>query len=442
MTADMTKGNPLRLIMAFAMPMLVGNIFQQAYNFVDAYVVGRFVGDNALAAVGATSGLAGILISLVMGFTSGAGIIISQYIGAEKYEGMKKTITSLAYIVFVMSLLITTVGMIFSRPLLILLATPENILDSSISYINVIFAFVLASAVYNATSAVLRSLGDSQTPLISLIISSVVNVGLDLVFVAIWRWGILGAAIATGIAQIVSAIFNMIVMYKRREMLKLRGMNTKFDRASAKKIIKTGLPAALESCLLSLGGLSVQRLVNSFGSTTIAAYTAATKIDSIAIAPVVSVGSAISVYTGQNVGADRIDRIRSGLYQTMLTLIGICIVIAVFIVIFRKSLLGLFLANDEAIVIGSRYLVIVSVAYCIAAVMRSYLNVLRGAGDVNTSAISGVTELVTRIIFAYILVIPFESTGIWLATPVAWGCGALIPVIRYYSGKWRSKKLV
>lgn len=442
MTADMTKGSPLRLIMTFALPMLVGNIFQQVYNFVDVYVVGRFVGDNALAAVGATSGLVSILISLVMGFTSGAGIIISQYIGAAKYDGMRKTIATLAYIVVIMSIFITAVGLIFSRSFLVMLSTPEDIIAGSSDYIKVIFSFVLASAVYNASSAILRSLGDSRTPLISLIISSVINIGLDLLFVTVFRWGIPGAAIATGIAQIASAVFNLFVMFKRRFELRLENMSFHFDKSSAKNIVKTGLPAALESCLLSLGSLSVQRLVNSFGSTTIAAYTAATKIDSIAIAPVVSIGGAISVYTGQNIGADKIDRIRQGLYKTMFTLIGICIVIAIFIVIFRKRLLGMFLSNEDAIVIGANYLIIVSVAYCIAAVMRSYLNLLRGAGDVNISAISGVTELIARIIFAYILVIPFGSTGIWLATPIAWGCGAAIPVIRYYSGKWLTKKLV
>ncbi|MCD8391125.1 MAG: MATE family efflux transporter [Firmicutes bacterium] len=442
MTSDMTKGSPLRLIAAFAVPMLVGNIFQQVYNFVDTYVVGRFVGDTALAAVGATSGLAGILVSFVMGFTSGAGIIISQYIGALKYDGMKRTVTALGYIVLIMSLVITAVGLIFSKPLLSLLSTPDEIIDSSAGYIKVIFAFVLSSAVYNATSAVLRSLGDSRTPLAALIISSFVNVALDLLFVAVFRWGIPGAAVATGIAQIVSAVFNIIVMYTRRRELNLESISIKPDKMSALRIIKTGLPAALESCLLSLGGLSVQKLVNSFGSATIAAYTAATKIDSIAIAPVVSVGSAISVFTGQNMGAGKIDRIRKGLYQTMFSLIALCFVIAVLIVIFRRSLLGLFLSSEESIMIGSRYLVIVSVAYCVAAVMRSYLNLLRGAGDVNTSAIAGLSELGARIVFAYILVIPLGSTGIWLATPIAWSFGALIPVIRYYSGKWLSKKLV
>lgn len=444
MKADMTKGNPLKLIITFAIPMLIGNIFQQIYSFADASILGSFVGYEALAAVGATSGLSGILISSVMGFTNGGGIIISQALGAKKYGEMQKVVTALIYIVAVMSVIIGIAGTVFSRPILILLSTPEELLENSAAYIRIIFSFIPATIFYNASGAVLRSLGDSRTPLISLIISTVLNAALDVLFIVVFGLGIKGAAAATGIAQIISVIFNITVIFVKRNELNLNSLPFKPETEEIKKIITTGLPAALESSLLSLGTISVQRLVNSFGAITIAAYTASTRIDAIAIAPIVSVGSAISVYTAQNVGANNISRVRHGLYKTLGSLLGLCLMIVTGILIFKRPLLRLFLDSDAeaAVEIGARYLTIVSIAYFAAAVMRSYMNVLRGAGDVNVSAMSGVTELVIRIIFAYMLVNPFGETGIWIATPIAWSGGALITVLRFYSGKWLTKRLV
>lgn len=445
MVYDMTKGNPLKLILSFSVPMLIGNVFQQVYNFVDAAVVGRFVGAQSLAAVGSTSTLLSVMVCLMMGLTSGAGIIISQCFGSRNYDEMRKTVTGLVYIVVFLSVVTSAAGIIFAKPILSLLNTPDNVIDDAVKYISIIFAFTIGTALYNASGAILRSLGDSRTPLYALILSSVINVGLDLLFVVVFNMEVAGAAVATVIAQIVSAVFCIVHIVRYREQLNLEGITYKTTSLAIKRIFQTGLPAALESCLISLGTMSVQRLVNSFGDMTMAAYTAAVKIDSVAIAPIVSIGMSLSVFSGQNMGAGNIERIRKGLYQTLLSLIFICIVLAAGIVIFRNQLLGLFLDSQkaaEAISIGSKYLTIVCVAYIVAAVMRTYLNVLRGAGDVNTSAVAGVLELSGRIVFAYILVNYFGSTGIWIATPLAWAMGASVPVIRYYSGRWKNKKLV
>ncbi|MGN0148772.1 MAG: MATE family efflux transporter [Clostridia bacterium] len=445
MVNDMTKGNPLKLIISFAVPMLIGNVFQQVYNFVDAAVVGRFVGANALAAIGATGGIFGVLISWMMGLTGGGGIIISQCFGMGDFKKMRRTVTGLIYIVAVMSVIIAFLGVMFSRAMLLALGTPEGVLPDAVQYTRIMFMFVAGMAFYNLSSSVLRSLGDSKTPLYALIIASVLNVLLDLLFVVVFKAGVTGAGIATIIAQTLSAVYCVVHMVKRRKELNLENMPVKTDRKILKTIIRAGLPGAFESCMISLGGMSVQRLVNSFGAAAMAAYTASTKIDSVAIAPIISVANAISVYTGQNMGAGNVKRIKKGLYQSLGLLIGVCVVITSLIVIFRYQLLGLFLdasQAQEAIEIGSQYLTIVCVAYIVAACMRSYLNVLRGAGDVNTSAVAGMTELIGRIIFAYILVRPFGVTGIWIATPIAWSMGAIVPIVRYYSGKWMSKRLV
>ena len=445
MVYDMTKGSPLKLILSFSVPMLIGNVFQQVYNFVDAAVVGRFVGAESLAAVGSTGTILAVMICLMMGLTSGAGIIISQCFGSRKFDEMRKTVTGLIYIVVILSVITSIAGIIFARPILRLLSTPDGVIDEAVRYVNIIFAFTIGMAMYNSAGAILRSLGDSRTPLYALILSSLLNVGLDLLFVIVFKAEVAGAAIATVIAQIISAVYCIVHIVRYREQLNLEGISFRTSKEALIRIFQTGLPAALESCLISLGTMSVQRLVNSFEEMTMAAYTAATKIDSIAIAPIVSIGMSLSVFAGQNRGAGNLDRIKKGLYQTLLSLIGICIVLAVVIVLLRHQLLGLFLDKNEAaeaIIIGSKYLVIVSVAYIVAAVMRTYLNILRGAGDVNTSAIAGILELTGRIIFAYILVHPFGSTGIWMATPLAWAMGASVPVIRYYSGKWKDKKLI
>lgn len=445
MVYDMTKGSPLKLILSFSVPMLIGNVFQQVYNFVDAAVVGRFVGAESLAAVGSTGTILAVMICLMMGLTSGAGIIISQCFGSRKFDEMRKTVTGLIYIVVILSVITSIAGIIFARPILRLLSTPDRVIDEAVRYVNIIFAFTIGMAMYNSAGAILRSLGDSRTPLYALILSSLLNVGLDLLFVIVFKADVAGAAVATVIAQIISAVYCIVHIVRYREQLNLEGISFKTSKEALIRIFQTGLPAALESCLISLGTMSVQRLVNSFGKMTMAAYTAATKIDSIAIAPIVSIGMSLSVFAGQNRGAGNLDRIKKGLYQTLLSLIGICIVLATVIVLLRGQLLGLFLDKNEAaeaIIIGSKYLVIVSVAYIVAAVMRTYLNILRGAGDVNTSAIAGILELTGRIIFAYILVHPFGSTGIWMATPLAWAMGASVPVIRYYSGKWKDKKLI
>ncbi|MCH5209545.1 MAG: MATE family efflux transporter [Oscillospiraceae bacterium] len=445
MIYDMTNGSPLKMILSFSVPMLIGNIFQQIYNFVDAAVVGKFVGAESLAAVGATSTMMTLAICFMMGMTNGAGIIISQCFGKRSFGELKKTVTSLIYIVIILSVLTSAAGIILARPVLRILNTPERIIDESVKYIRIIFTFMTGTAAYNASGAALRSLGDSRTPLYALIISALLNVALDLLFVVFFKMGVAGAAAATVIAQIISAVFCISHIIRYRKQLNLDGLPRRADKRTVIKIFRTGLPAALESCLIALGTMSVQRLVNSFGPMTIAAYTASTRIDSIAIMPVISIGMSLSVFAGQNMGAGNIDRIKKGLYHTLFALIGICATLAAVIVIFRTRLLGMFLDINvaaRAIEVGGRYLTIVCTAYIVAAIMRTYLNVLRGAGDVNTSAVSGITELIARIIFAYILVRPFGSTGIWMATPLAWAAGAVVPVVRYYSGKWKEKRLV
>ena len=227
MISDMTKGNPLKLILSFSVPMLIGNIFQQVYNFVDAAIVGKFVGAESLAAVGSTGTIVGVMICLMMGLTSGAGIIIAQCFGSRNFDELRKTVTGLIYIVGILAVITSVAGVVFSRPILSFLNTPDNVIDEAVAYINVIFAFTIGTAMYNASSAILRSLGDSRTPLYALILSSILNVIFDLLFVVVFKTGVVGAAVATVIAQIISAIYCIIHMIRHRRQLNLEGINFK-----------------------------------------------------------------------------------------------------------------------------------------------------------------------------------------------------------------------
>ncbi len=442
---DMTQGNPIRLIVGFAIPMLIGNIFQQIYNVVDTVVVGRYLGEEALAGVGSTGTLNMFLLALIFGLCNGAGLVIAQCFGCQDWKKLQRAVTAMIWVVGILTVVISVLGITACRFFLGLLSVPDNVIGYSVTYLRIIYSFVLGSVLYNAASAILRSTGDSRTPLYALIAASLVNVGLDIFFIVVCDMGVAGVAFATVIAQFLSAAITICFLLKKRKQIGLFEMSVRPAKEDIILIIKTGFPAAFQSCMISLGGMSVQRLINSYGSEVMAAYVAANRIDSVAIQVIVSIGTALSVFTGQNMGKNQFDRIREGLYRTLVIMVGASVLIAALVLIFRYPLMALFLDSDASarvISIGVNYLSIIGIAYVIAGVMQSYQNVIRGAGDVNTCMVAGLTELAGRIVFAYLLSYLIGVNGIWIATPISWGCGCVIPVIRYYSGKWKTKKLV
>ena len=442
-TIDMTRGSASKSIILFALPMLIGNIFQQLYNVVDSTVVGKFVGAEALAAVGATSSCSMLLLTLVNGLAAGAGIIIAQCIGARDFRQMRNAVTALIYIDIVMGIVITITGTLLAEPILRLMNTPEEIIGDSVTYMKINFAGTIGLLAYNSGAVILRSFGDSKTSLYILILSSLVNVVLDLLFVLGFGMGVAGAAYATVIATFVSAAACIGYLYFRRHILFLDGMELKFDVAMFREIVKTGIPSGLQSSMISIGNMCVQGLINSFGTMTVAAYTAAGKIDSIVIQIVMSIAMSLSVYSGQNVGAGNIERVRIGLRGTLKIMLTVCVSIAVLILIFKRQLLGIFLSESdaaEAINIGCTYLSIMGIAYIICGVMQSFQNLIKGAGDVNAAMAAGFVELSTRVAASYLLVHFFGVTGLWLAIPVSWGSACLIPLLRYMSGKWINKR--
>lgn len=444
-TTSMTEGSPVKLILAFSAPLLLGNIFQQLYNLVDSTVVGRFVGANALAAVGAPGTIMALTLCLCFGLTNGAGIIIAQCFGAKNYNQLKATIGALICIISITALVLMIIGIAGAPFFLRLVSTPDEIINDAVLYMRIVMIGAPFSMAYNGASAILRNMGDSKTPLLMLMLSSFLNIVLDLIFVLAFGMAVMGVGIATVVSQAVSAAACIIYMRRYKNELHLDGLKIRFNRRCSKQIFKTGVPTALQSCMISLGTLSVQRLINSFGTQAVAAYTASTKIDSVAIMVVVTMGMSLAVYSGQNIGAGKIDRIKSGLYKTLALVLTYCVIMAVVMIFFGNNLLRIFLDPSEAgeaVSIGTQYLRIIGIAYFMAGIMRCYLNVVHGTGDVNISMLTGLAELAFRIIASYVLVKPLGLTGLWIAIPISWGCGSLIPVIRYYSGKWKYKSLV
>ena len=298
---------------------------------------------------------------------------------------------------------------------------------------------------YNLTSSILRSAGDSKTPLYALIAASFINIGLDLFFILKLNMGVSGAAYATVISQFISGIICLVVIFRKRAELGFNGTVSLLpDVNITLLIIKTSLPSTLQSSLIALGGISVQRLINSFGSEVMAGYVAANKVDSLAIQVILSVGTALCVFTGQNIGVGNFDRIEKALKKSRTIMFLSAVVIAVCAYAFRFFIVGIFLdadANPIALNTGAQYLSIVGIAYLICAIMQSYQNVIKGAGDVNTCMVAGFTELAGKIIFAYAAAPFLGPLGIWISTPFSWACGCVIPVVRYYSGKWKFKTL-
>ncbi|MDO4291863.1 MAG: MATE family efflux transporter [Eubacteriales bacterium] len=445
MTKNMTQGEPARLLLGFAAPLALGGIFQQIYNLVDVIVVGRFLGEEALAGVGGTGNLTFFLLSLIMGLCNGAGILISQCFGAKRYADMRKAVTALAWSAGLLTVLVAVFGTLACPFLLRLLAVPQEVIGYSVTYLRILYLFSFGNVIYNGSSAVLRSLGNSRIPLYALIAASVMNIVLDLLFVVGFGLGVAGVAVATVISQHVSGAICLSYLFCRRREMELSGLPAYPERDMVYKVFQVGVPTAFQSCLISIGGMSVQRLINSFGASVMAAYAAAVKVDNIAIQLITSLGTALSVFTGQNIGGRRFDRIRDGLRKTLLMTAAASLSIACLAFFGGESLMKLFLGEQGASVAvqaGAQYLSVMGAAYVICGIMQSYQNIIRGSGDVNTCMVAGFTELIGRVVFAYLLSPILGVAGIWIATPLSWACGCVIPVARYYSGRWKQKMLV
>ncbi|WP_066631531.1 MATE family efflux transporter [Labilibacter marinus] len=440
---DLTVGNEAKLIFKFAIPMVLGNLFQQLYSVVDRIIVGRFIDDTALAAVGASFPIFYMLISFMIGIGSGATIVISQYFGAKDMEKVKRTITTIYTFMFFASLVIMFIGIYFSRDIFELLNVGGDVLPQSIEYFTVYMTGMVAFFGFNGTSSILRGLGDSKTPLRFLIFSTVLNIILDILFVVVFGWGIKAAALATVISQF--AAFGRAIWYleKKQHIISFKLKQWVFDWQLFKQSLRIGLPTGFQQTFVALGLMALIRIVNNFDSSVLAAYTVAGQIDSLAALPALNLGSALSAFVGQNLGANKIDRIKKGLRATLFMAWSISLVVLLSAYFFGEQLMYLFSDNPEVVEHGTNYLKIVSAFYLIFSTMFVIHGVMRGAGATLIPMFITLMSLwIIRIPLAVVFSKHFGVNGIWWAIPAGWTAGMLGSLIYYLSGKWKDQGVV
>lgn len=447
---DMTQGSPWKKIVLFAVPMLVGNIAQQLYNTVDSVVVGNYVGDNALAAVGSAGPILNLLIVLFVGISVGAGIMVSQYFGAKEREKLSTTIGNCITLTGIATVFVMVVASLVAKPLLVLLDTPESIIGWCHSYLLILFIGCAGLAYYNILSGVLRGLGDSVSALMYLLVSTVINIILDLIFVAQLGMGVNGVALATVIAQAVSALLCLLRLMKMTELFDFKGCYMKLQRKYTRKIIRLGLPSGITQAIFSMAMIVVQSLTNSFGEMFIAANVIVMRVDGFAMMPNFSFGTAMTTYAGQNVGAKQEERVLKGAKQGTLIAVGVSAVITSLILLFGKGLMGIFTNTPELVDLSRDMMGILAVGYIAMAVTQSLSGVMRGAGDTMTPMwISIVTTIFIRVPIAYgisfLTRTPELPNGrqecIFISLLASWLIGALITFIFYRRGKWREKSV-
>lgn len=442
---DMTEGRPWERIVAFTIPMLIGNIAQQLYNTVDSIVVGKYVGDNALAAVGSASPMLNLLLVMFVGISMGASIMVSQYFGSRDRENLSKTIGSTITLTAASSLLLMVGGSVIIRPVLHMLNTPDSILDWCASYLFILLMGIGGVAYYNMFCGILRGLGDSLSALLYLLVATVLNIILDVWFVAGFQMGVAGVALATVIAQLVSAILCLFKLRKMTDLFDMKKEYLKPDRENILTILRLGLPSGVTQAIFSLAMVVVQSLTNSFGEMVIAANVIIMRVDGFAMMPNFSFGTAMTTYSGQNVGARQYARVHQGAKQGTLLAAGISASITGLILLFGQYLMAIFTNTAELVRLSANMMRILSAGYIAMAVTQSLSGVMRGAGDTMTPMwISMVTTVIIRVPLAYGIAwmtrTPQLPQGryecIWISLLISWVLGAVITVIFYRLGRW------
>lgn len=448
---DLTKGTPWKRIVEFAIPMLIGNIAQQFYNTADSIIVGKYVGDNALAAVGSASPILNLLLVLFVGIAVGAGIMVSQYFGAKDREKLSITIGVCISLTAIASIIIMFIGPLITRPLLQFLNTPDTIIDWCTNYLIIFFVGIAGFAYYNILAGVLRGLGDSFSALIFLLISTALNIGLDLLFVAKFNMGVPGVALATVTAQGISAILCLIKLLRMKEDFYVSIKMLKLNKDYSLRLLKLGLPSGLTQAIFSLAMIVVQSLTNSFGEMVIACNVIVMRVDGFAMMPNFSFGSAMTTYAGQNIGANKMDRVDKGTRHGTMIAVGVSTVITILILTFGRYLMGVFTDTKELVDLAMHMMRILAVGYIAMAVTQCLAGVMRGAGDTMTPMwISLITTVVLRVPIAYTIAYFTRSVNYPTGRPestfisllISWTMGAIITTIFFKKGKWRKKSII
>ncbi len=448
---DMTVGTPWKQILRFTMPMLIGNVAQQLYSTVDSIVVGRYVGDNALAAVGSAAPILNLLLVLFIGVSIGATIMVAQYLGARNREALSWTIGNCITLIFIASIAMTVIGVVISKPMLELLRTPDSLLDWSAGYLRILFLGSIGLGFYNILSGVLRGMGDAVSALYYLLVASVVNIVLDIVFVAGLGMGVSGVALATIIAQGISAVLCINRLRQMNDVFDFGFKFFKWKGEYAGEIIRLGLPSGITQAIFSMSIVLVQSLTNTFGEQLITASVILQRVDGFAVLPIFSFGQALTTYAGQNIGAGNKDRVEQGSKQGLIMSLMFSALTVVVILLFGKNLMRIFTDTEELVELSMHLMRILAAGYILMSIIQCLTGVMRGAGDTVTPMwISIIETFFLRMPLAYLMVnmtkTALQPLGdrdmIYWSLLIAWGIGAIMSILFYRFGSWRKKGLV
>ena len=442
MNKDLTFGEPRKILWQFALPMFISVIFQQLYNIADSVIVGNFAmhGEDALAAVGASYPITMIFMAIALGCNTGCAVVISQLFGAKKYREMKTAVSTTLLASFVISIVLTVCGLLFSRGMLKMISTPENIFTDADVYLKIYIGGFIFLFFYNVVTGIFTSLGDSKTPLYFLIGSSVSNIILDYVFVAMLHWDVAGVAWATFVCQGIACVLALFTLQKRLKSIEVGEKAESFSWPMLKKVMAFAIPSILQQSFVSVGNIFVQNLINRFGSSVIAGYSAAIKINTFAVTCFSTTGNAVSSFTAQNVGAGYYDRVKKGLKAGLL--MGLIIGIPFFVSGFFGGgiLMKLFMKEQSTVALetGIQFLKIVAPFYFVIPMKLITDGLLRGSGAMRYFMISTFSDLILRVALGYILAVSFGTTGIWMSWPIGWTIGTVLSLWFYKKGVWHS----
>jgi len=439
----MTQGSTGRHILAFTLPLLVGNIFQQMYNMVDTFVVGRYIGKDALAAVGTSFTITLLINTLIMGLCAGMSILVSQAFGAREYDKLKRAISTTIIVTAVGSALFTAAGLLLAKPLLVLLGTPAELFQNASAYLSITFWGTLFIFSYNAFAAMLRSIGDSKTPLYFLIVASIINIVLDLFFVLKLNLGVAGVAYATVISQAVSSLSCAVYTFKKVPMFRIKLSEMVFDRYVFNTMFKFGSASMIQNSAFSIGMMLIQGLINSYGANVMAAYATAAKIESFVQMPLQNIGMAVSTYTAQNTGAGNLERVKKGIVSALKIVAVFTLLMTVLMLVFSKYLILIFIdkAETEVISMGVEYLNLVAMFYICLGLIHIFISFLRGTGYVLFPMINTISELSFRVIIAYSFASFMGYHGIFWGRPLSFLLSASCLLYAYRKGNWQQKVL-
>ena len=434
MAKDMTSGKPIKLIWNFTIPLLIGNLFQQLYNMADTFIVGRTIGVHALASVGSTGSIIFLILGFANGLTAGLAIPLAQRYGAKDYLGVKRSFYVSILISAVVAILLTILSMIFCRQILEIMQTPVEIIDGAYDYLMVIFAGIFSSMAFNLLSNIFRSIGDAKTPLYFLVIACIMNIILDIVFIAGFGMGVEGAGYATVLSQIFSALACILYIWKKIPILRLNSKDFVAESSDVREHVRISFPMAFQSSIIAIGAIIIQITLNQLGATAVAAYTAAQKIDQVAILPMMSFGVTMATFVAQNYGAKKYDRIWRGVRDciklSLTFAISVGIILNLFSPIFIRAFVGV--GHEEVVELGAIYFITNGTMYSLLSLLFIYRYTLQGVGKTFTPTVAGIMELCMRAFAAVVLSNLYGYTGATMANPLAW-LGSLIPLmIAYY----------